>query len=249
MNRITAAIIDDDLYTRDQLQQLLRKYIPEIHLVAVCTNGAEGLQAISNFHPEIIFLDIEMPDMSGFQMLEQLSQVNFEIIFITSFNQYAIRAIRFSALDYLLKPVQLEELKTALERFKSKTVLDSQKRVGNFLHNYKVQQPKLFRLAINTTEGTHLLNTEDIIRCEGDVNYTRFFMHRQSPVLASKTLKEYDELLSDHQFIRVHRAHLVNRKYVTGITTDHKLKMQDGSVVDISKRKFAEVKNLLQQTG
>lgn len=245
MNQITAAIIDDDLYTRDQLQQLFKTFFPEIQLVASCINGTEGLQAITELHPEIVFLDIEMPDMSGFQMLEQLKQINFEIIFITSFNQYAIKAIRFSALDYLLKPIQIEELRSAINRFKSKTIIDSQKRIGNFLHNYKMQQPKHFRLAINTTEGTHLLNTDDIIRCEGDVNYTRFFMHLKSPVLASKTLKEYDELLSDHQFIRVHRAHLVNRKYVTAITPDHKLKMHDGSTVDISKRKFTEVKELL----
>jgi two-component system LytT family response regulator len=187
-----------------------------------------------------------MPGMSGFQMLEQIDQLNFEIIFITSFNQYAIKAIRFSALDYLLKPITLDELKSALARFKSKTTLDSQKRVGNFLHNYKIQQPKYFRLAINTTEGTHLLNTDDIIRCEGEVNYTRFFLQKQSPVLSSRTLKDYDELLSDHQFIRVHRSHLVNRKFVNAITPGHQLKMQDGSLVEISKRKFSEVKNLLR---
>lgn len=244
MHQITAIVIDDDLYTRDQLEQLVKKFFPEIHLVASCVNGTEGLRAISTHHPEIVFLDIEMPDMSGFQMLEQLKQVNFDIIFITSFNQYAIKAIRFSALDYLLKPIQLDELRAAIDRFRNKTIIDSQKRIGNFLHNHKIQ-PRYFRLAINTTEGTHLLNTDDIIRCEGDVNYTRFFMHLKAPVLASKTLKEYDELLSDHQFIRVHRAHLVNRKYVTAITPDHKLKMQDGSTVDISKRKFSEVKELL----
>ncbi|MEO6167588.1 MAG: LytTR family DNA-binding domain-containing protein [Chitinophagales bacterium] len=244
MSQITAVVIDDDFYTRDQLEQLLKKFFPEIQLVASCVNGAQGLRAITTHHPEIVFLDIELPDMSGFQMLEQLKQVNFEIIFITSFNQYAIKAIRFSALDYLLKPIQIDELRSAINRFKNKTIIDSQKRIGNFLHNYKMQ-PKHFRLAINTTEGTHLLNTDDIIRCEGDVNYTRFFMHLKAPVLASKTLKEYDELLSDHQFIRVHRAHLVNRKYVTAITPDHKLKMQDGSTVDISKRKFSEVKELL----
>jgi two-component system LytT family response regulator len=246
MRSITALIIDDDEYTRDQLQHLLEKYFPEIQLVGSCKNGKDGLQAIRQHNTEIIFLDIEMPDMSGFQMLEQLDKINFEVIFITSFNQYAIKAIRFSALDYLLKPIVLDELKMAVARFKSKTTLDSQKRVGNFLHNYKVQQPQYFRLAINTTEGTHLLNTDDIIRCEGEVNYTRFFLRQQSAVLASRTLKDYDELLSDHQFIRVHRAHLVNRKFVSTITPDHKLKMQDGSLVEISKRKFSEVKNLLR---
>ncbi len=174
MRSITALIIDDDEYTRDQLQHLLEKYFPEIQLVGSCKNGKDGLQAIRQHNPEIIFLDIEMPDMSGFQMLEQLDKINFEVIFITSFNQYAIKAIRFSALDYLLKPIVLDELKMAVARFKSKTTLDSQKRVGNFLHNYKVQQPQYFRLAINTTEGTHLLNTDDIIRCEGEVNYTLF---------------------------------------------------------------------------
>jgi two-component system LytT family response regulator len=246
MKELTAIIVDDDPFTIDQLQQLFKKYIPEIRLLAVATNGTEGLLAINHFHPELIFLDIEMPDMSGFDMLAQISHIDFEIIFITSFNQYAIKAIRFSALDYLLKPVQIEELKAAIDRFKTRTTGNAEKRISNFLHNHKIKQPEYFRLAINTTEGTHLLSTDDIIRCEGDVNYTRFHMMGKSPVLASRTLKEYDELLSDHHFIRIHRAHLVNRKYVVSITTDHKVKMRDGTMVDISKRKFTEVKELLQ---
>lgn len=248
MKAIKALLIDDDLYTRDQLQQLFQQYFPEIDLLASCENGSDGLKAIEQYQPELLFLDIEMPDMNGFQMLEQIKTINFEVIFITSFNQYAIKAIRFSALDYLLKPIAHAELKSAMDRYVSKTTSDSKQRIENFLHNHKVHQPKYFRLAINTTEGTHLLNTDDIIRCEGEVNYTRFFMNRQSTVLASRTLKEYDELLSDHQFIRVHRAHLVNRKYVSSITTDHKLKLLDGSLVDISKRKFAEVKDLLMMS-
>ncbi len=246
MKELTAIIVDDDPFTTEQLQLLLHKYNPEIRLLAVAKNGTEGLQAISNFRPELVFLDIEMPDMSGFEMLAQLNPVDFEIIFITSFNQYAIKAIRFSALDYLLKPLQIEELRNAIDRFKTKTTRNAEKLISNFLHNHKIKQPEYFRLAINTTEGTHLLSTDDIIRCEGEVNYTRFHMKGKSPVLASRTLKEYDELLSDHHFIRIHRAHLVNRKYVVSITSDHKVKMQDGTKVDISKRKFSEVKELLQ---
>lgn len=245
MKRYTALLIDDDPFTVDQLQHLFRMHFPEIKLEAVALNGQEGLKAINTFHPEIIFLDIEMPDMSGFEMLSRLMQINFEIIFITSFDQYAIKAIRFSAIDYLLKPIQLTELRDAMERFKNKTSIDAGKRVGNFLHNHKMQQLKLFRLAINTTEGTHLLSTDDIIRCEGDVNYTRFFIMGKSPVLASRTLKEYDELLNEHQFIRVHRAHLVNRKYIAAITPEHKLRLNDGTLVEISRRKFSEVKMLL----
>lgn len=246
MQKTKAIVIDDDAYTREQMWHLINTFFPEIKLLQLCENARQGLSAINSDSPEIVFLDIEMPGMSGFEMLEQLKDINFEIIFITSFNQYAIKAIRFSALDYLLKPITEDELRTALERYKAKVnSADARGRVKNFIRNMKSEHQKDFKLAIATTEGTFFLDTDDIVRCEGDINYTKFHMLKEKKIISSRTLKEFEELLADHHFIRVHKSHLVNKKHVRSITGDHRLQMKDGSVVDISKRKFSEVKMLL----
>jgi two-component system LytT family response regulator len=248
MEPVKALIIDDDLHTREELKDILEKFFPEVTVLAECRNAATGLEAIRTLHPEIVFLDIEMPDMNGFQMLEKLPEITFEIIFITSFNQYAIKAIRFSALDYLLKPVKVDELRIALQRFSEKSVLgkDAKARITNFFYNAEKQQLADFRLALATTEGMFFLSPNDILYCEGQVNYTLFHLSGKKKMLSSKTLKEYDELLSDHQFIRIHKSYLVNRQHIASITHDHKVAMHDGTLVEISKRKFPEVKMILQ---
>ena len=246
MNKTPAIIIDDDLYIREQLSGLIGKFFPEIELLTTAANGHEGLFAIRKFSPALIFLDIEMPDMSGFTMLEQLPEINFEIIFITSFNQYAIKAIRFSALDYLLKPIQPEELKIAIDRFKSKKHHDSRDRLLNYVNNTRLQDKNDFKLALSTTQGTLFLTLDEISFCEAQINYTLFHLQKARKIISSKTLKEYDELLADHNFIRVHKSYLVNRKHVRSITKEHKLLLNDGHVVEISKRKFPDVKALLR---
>jgi two-component system LytT family response regulator len=248
MRAVKAIIVDDDLHTREELKDMLEKFFPEVSILAVCENAEKGLEAIRSMDPQIVFLDVEMPGMNGFEMLEQIPEISFEIIFITSFNKYAIKAIRFSALDYLLKPVQVEELRIALQRFSEKAILgkDAQARVRNYLHNTRSQKLTDFRLALATTEGTFFLTPGEIVYCEGQVNYTLFHLSGKKKILASKTLKEYDDLLTDHQFIRIHKSYLVNRKHIASITTDHKVKMYDGTQVEISKRKFPEVRMLLQ---
>jgi len=248
MRTVKAIVIDDDLHTREELKDLLEEFFPHVNVAAECGNATTGLKAIQAVQPEIVFLDIEMPDMNGFQMLEQIADISFEVIFITSFNQYAIKAIRFSALDYLLKPIQADELKVALQRFSEKTTpaIDAKARIRNYLYNTNARTPTDFKLALATTEGTFFLSPGDILYCEGQVNYTLFHLSGKKKILSSKTLKEYDDLLTDHQFIRIHKSYLVNRKHIASITSDHKIQMHDGTRVEISKRKFPEVKMMLQ---
>lgn len=248
MNKYRAIVIDDDPYTHERLKDLLQHYNPIIAIVASCNSATEGLAAISILKPDLVFLDIEMPIMNGFQMLELLPEIDFEIIFITSYDQYAIKAIRFSALDYLLKPIRKEELSLALDRYISKLsgISDIKARMGNFTHNLKTKNPRQFRLVIAGTDGSTFVETDEIIRLEANINYTNFFLVSNRKLTASKTLKEFDQLLSDHDFIRIHKSHLVNLKFVRQITNERQLLMADNSKVEVSTRRWEDVKNILK---
>ena len=248
---IRALIIDDEESAANVVRLLLEKYIPEINAIRVAIGSQTGLESIKSFQPDLLFLDIEMPVMSGFDLLEKFPGASFEVIFITAYDHYAIRAIRFSALDYLLKPIDTDELKSAVQRFldKKNHSGDQEARYRNLLHNLKSEQPNDYRLAISTTEGTYFYQPDEIVRCEADGNYTKFFLLNKKQVIASRTLKEYDEILGDQQFIRVHRAHLVNKRYVKSYTNDHELQMIDNATVEVSRRKWDEVKKLLSRNS
>ncbi len=246
---IKTLIIDDEESTVNVLQLLLKKNIPQIDEIHTAVGAAQGLQMIQQVKPHLLFLDIEMPLMNGFQLLEHFPEHDFEVIFVTAYDQYAIKAIKFSALDYLLKPIDTEELKRAVERFVQKQYnRQSQKPLfENLLYNLKLPETDDYRLAISTHEGTFFYHPDEIIRCEATGNYTRFYLKEKKPLLTSKTLKEYEDMLSDEQFIRVHRTHLVNKKYIRSFSPDHELKMSDGSVVEVSRRKWDVVKTRLTQ--
>jgi len=241
---IRTLIIDDEESTVTVLQLLLKQYVPEIDEICTAVGAQQGMQMIKEVDPHLLFLDIEMPYMSGFELLEQFPDHGFEVIFVTAYDHYAIKAIKYSALDYLLKPIDAEELKQSVQRFiNRKNVADNTKPLyENLLYN--LNQPKTtdYRLAISTTEGTSFYGAEEIIRCEAVGNYTRFYIKEKKPVITSRTLKEYEDLLTDHHFLRVHRTHLVNPKYIQAYTRDHELKMHDGSVVQVSRRKWESIK-------
>lgn len=244
---IRALIIDDEGSAVNVVKLLLQKYVREVTDIETAIGSLNGVKAIEQFKPDLLFLDIEMPMMSGFDLLENFPDYSFEVIFITAYDHYAIKAIRFSALDYLLKPVDVDELKKAVERFieKKKSNTDHRASYNNLLHNLKTEKPKDYRLAITSVEGTSFYQTDEIIRCEADGNYTKFFLLNKKPVMTSRTLKEYDEILGEHDFIRVHRAHLVNKKHIASFSSDHELKMKDNSVVEVSRRRWDAVKRQL----
>lgn len=244
---IRALIIDDEESTMNVIQLLLQKHVPEIKEVTTALGSSNGVLAIRQQKPQLVFLDIEMPLMNGFELLEHFPNHSFEVIFVTAYDHYAIRAIKYSALDYLLKPVDADELKIAVQRFVQKTSSGFSRRevYDNLMHNLRTDKESDYRLAISTTEGTFFFRPDQIIRCEADGNYTKFYLKDKKPMLASRTLKEFDEILSGQQFIRVSRADLVNKKYVTSLSGDHELILADNSMVEVSRRRWDEVKRQL----
>jgi two-component system LytT family response regulator len=184
-----------------------------------------------------------MPVMTGFELLKQLPPVNFNIIFTTAHDQYAIEAIRFSALDYLLKPIDADELRAAVDKFiiKETLQLHNQALYNNLVHNISATDKKDFRMALPTSKETIFCRPDEIIRLEGEGNYTRFYFTGKQPLLTSRTLKEYEDILTSHGFIRVHKSHLVNKSGIVSYNADGMLVMKDASKVEISRRRKEEV--------
>ncbi len=245
---IKAIIIDDEPAAINTLRLMLERYVPEITKLYFTNNPTEGIQFINNYKPDLLFLDIQMPMLSGFDLLKQIQPVNFNIIFTTAHDQYAIEAIRFSALDYLLKPIDADELRRAINTFLDKTFVPKNKKLqyNNLVYNISSASKKDFKLAINTTSGIHFFLTNEIIRLEAQSNYTKIFFHDHKSILTSKTLRDYEEILLDHGFIRTHKSHLVNHMHIINYLSDGILTMADQSKVEISRRRQHEVIELLK---
>lgn len=245
---IRAFAVDDEPAAINTLRLMIERYTPEITTLQTTNRPNEALEMIASYKPDLVFLDIQMPGLTGFDLLRQLDRINFEIIFTTAYDQYAIEAIRFSALDYLLKPIDAEDLKTAVQRFvKNKTAAEKSRSelYENLLHNIRTTQAE-FRLAISSSDGMYFFNPNQIIRLEAESNYTRFFFTDKKPLIVAKTLGEYEELLVPHGFLRTHRTHLVNRNYVQSFQPEGFLLMKDNSRVEISRRRKDEVLETLK---
>lgn len=245
---IKALIIDDEPAAVDTLQLMLRRYVPEITELKSTNEPSEGVHLLKTWQPQLLFLDIQIPVMNGFEILKQFPHINFSIIFTTAYDQYAIQAIRFSALDYLLKPIDADELRAAMDRFVMKEgwKQNEEPLYNNLLHNFSVKRKEDFKLALATTAGTYFYSPEDIVRLEAESNYTRFFFTHQKPLLTSRTLGEYEDILVGYGFIRTHKSHLINKKHAIRITPEGMLAMIDKSIVEISRRRKDEVKTLLK---
>ena len=242
MSNIKALIIDDEAKAIQTLTLMCQYYIPEITEIKTTTDPAEGILLIRNFNPDLLFIDIQMPRMNGFDLLKQIANPAFSIVFTTAHDEYAIEAIRFSALDYLLKPIDGEELRNAFDRYTVKsnnTDLD-QSLYKNFMHNLQAKNKSDFKLALPTMQGTFFYKPEQIIRLEGEGNYTRFFFADGHSLLVAYTLKNYDSMLASHNFIRVHKSHLINISFVSGYK-NNALIMTDLSTVEVSRRRKEEV--------
>jgi len=245
---IRAVIVEDEKKSREALNALIERYCSNVIVVAEADGVKSGIIAINDFSPDVIFLDIQMPDGSGFRLLEEIGEIKFEIIFVTAFDQYAIRAIKYSALDYLLKPVIPEDLIKALEKVrKKKTASQINKNIKTLLENIRTSGSKPHKIVLSTSEKIHIVEIDNIIRCESDNYYTRFIFTEGNPVLVSKTLKEHEELLADHNFIRPHKSHLVNIKYIKSFIKHDGgyIVMTDGSIVPVSRRKRERVVEII----
>lgn len=241
--KIKSVIVDDERNNCENLKELLGKYCPEVEIVGTAHSAAEGIESILRLKPSLVFLDIQMQGGSGFDLLEQIMTVDFEVIFVTAFDQYAIRAIRFCAIDYLLKPVDILELQAAVQRATHKIrQRDPNLAMTTLLANRKTPTDDL-KIALPTAERILFVLVSEIIRCLGENNYTTVFLKNGTSVLVSKTLKEYEELLSDKGFLRVHQSHLINHQYIRSFEKHDGgyLKMTDGASVPISRQRKQQV--------
>lgn len=241
---IRILIVDDEAAASNMLRLLIEKQFAVPKEIQCVNDPQEALQMIPEFKPTLVMLDIEMPGMNGFDLLNRLGSWDFDLIFTTAYDRYAIKAIRFSALDYLLKPIDIVDLQNALNRHivrREHGLKQQGALINNLLTNLKQKDVSNFKLALSTSEGTFFFDPKDIIRLEGESNYTRFFFSNHKPVLVSKTLKEYEELLTAYEFIRVHKSYLVNRNFVQHMDRDGVLWLTDGSHILVSRRKKEEV--------
>jgi len=244
-----AIIIDDEAKGRLALRQKLADYCPQIEVVAEADNGPEGIFLIEHHHPRVVFLDIEMPRMNGFDMLNEIKDKSFHIIFTTAYDQYAIKAIRFAAFDYLLKPIDIEELKTAVSKIQD--VKDTQvKKQVELLRQNMQQQPMSFqKLAIPALEGLFFYDINEVVHLEANSNYTTIYFSGKTKMVASKTLKEFEELLPEEFFFRTHHSHIINlhyiKRYIKG--DGGQIEMQNGNYVDVSRRKKDEFLKIIGQ--
>lgn len=238
-------IVDDEPNAREKLQLLLTKYCgSNVSIVALAKNATEGLAAIELHKPDLVFLDVEMPVHTGFDMLKQIPDIHFEIIFATAHDQYAIRAIKFSALDYLLKPIDADQLQEAVLKALERRGSHAMQRQYEVLkENLGSKTKEMEQLAIPSQQGLIFIKVADLIRCEADSNYTWFFLANKQKIVSSRTLKEYEEILTDSGFVRIHSAHLINKKHLRQYIKGEggEVVMADGTKLDVSRRRKQSV--------
>lgn len=236
---IRAIIVDDEPYCCEALEVLIDRYCPQVKVVSVCHSGHAALPAIREQKPSLLFLDIEMPQMNGFALLQKFPNPDFKLIFTTSYDQYAIKAIRFSALDYLLKPIDRQELQNAVKKVIDQSNHPLTQQLEILLQKIHTPSSQIKKVALPTMEGLEMVTVDSIISCESDSNYTIIFLKNKQKLIVSRTLKDIEETLEDYSFARIHHSYLVNvneiNKYVKG--EGGYVVMSDGSTVDVSRSK------------
>lgn len=238
-----AIIVDDEESNLSSLKEKLHRHCPQINIVALCDSAHKGIDAIDSLKPDIVFLDIEMPVMNGFLMLQELTYKNFELIFTTAYDHYAIKAIRYSALDYLVKPIDIEELKTAVARAEEKKQGQTANRqLELLLENLSPKKNNYQRIAVPTAEGLQFIKVDEIVYLEASVNYTHIFLETGQKYVVSHTLKDFEEMLDPHIFLRIHHSYIINKnfaeKYIRG--EGGQVVLSNGIRLDVAKRKKTE---------
>jgi two-component system LytT family response regulator len=238
-NILKTVIVDDEEDAVNFIESIVNEYCPNIEIVGRAFSAIEGIETINREKPDLIFLDVEMPHGSGFDLLAGFPEKDFDVIFITAFNHYAIRAIKFSAVDYILKPININEFIEAVKRVEVSRKEKKGHRVDYRALFENLQTPVPSKLAIPTSSGMEYLKTINIIRIEADRSYSWFFMDDGQKHLVSRNLKEYQELLGDRNFFRTHNSHLINLEHVKKYIRHEGgyIEMTDGSTVPISRGK------------
>lgn len=245
MSEIKTIIVDDEQHCIDALKSMLQKKCPEVTVLAGVNSVQEAKQLIDEMQPDLVFLDVEMPHQNGFELLKLYDKVSFDVIFTTAYEQYALKAIKFNALDYLLKPFSVQDLQEALRKFHERRMNKTDAGMAPlevFLQNMKTMQQTNKKIALPTINGLVFMPVQNIVRCESTGNYTKIFFTDRKQLLVSKPLKEFEELLTDVDFFRIHNSHLINlqqmESYIQG--EGGFALMSDGTQVEVSRRRKAE---------
>ncbi len=218
---IRCVIVDDENNALEMMEWLIKTYCPNVSIEAMCNSAEKGIEAINKYSPDVVFLDIEMPHMNGFDMLERFDKLFFDVVFTTAYDQFAIKAFHYSALNYLLKPVDPDDLKKTFQRVEERKMLPTREQIDLLLQNVKNSgKPSVNRIALTTNDGMIFVSTNDIIYCEAESNYTSVMLGNGKKIVVSKVLKDIDEALNGPDFFRVHNSFLINinriKKFVRG---------------------------------
>ncbi len=245
MSEIRTIIVDDEQHCIEALQTMLTKKCPEVAVLAGVKSVQDARRIIDEMHPDLVFLDVEMPHQNGFELLKQFDRIPFDVIFTTAYEQYALKAIKFNALDYLLKPFSVQELQDALRKFQERRQNRPEPGMAPlemFLQNMKTLQQTNKKIALPTINGLVFMPVQQIVRCESTGNYTKIFFTDRKQLLVSKPLKEFEELLTDVDFFRVHNSHLINLQQMDSYIQGEGgfALMSDGAQVEVSRRRKAD---------
>jgi len=240
-------LIDDEADGRESLRLALEKYCPEVAIVGICENAETGKKAIEKLQPDLVFLDVQMPRISGFDLLQQLTRISFGVIFVTAFDRYAIKAIKFSALDYLLKPIDIDELLNAVHKASQQSFPVQRHVYQSVFSNSQHRLGKIEKVAVPTHDGIDFYPTDDIIYCQADGSYTTLFLRGKPKQLICKKLIEFEHLLAESGFFRVHHSSLINLKHVQKYIRGEGgyVILTDNFHVDVSRRRKEEFLQLL----
>lgn len=247
MSEIKAVIVDDEQHCVDALKTMLQKKFPDVTVLGGASSVQEAKVLIDELRPDLVFLDVEMPYQNGFELLKLFDKVNFDVIFTTAYEQYALKAIKFNALDYLLKPFGISDLQDALQKYSARKAVKNEQPgvvapLEMFLQNMKTMQHSNKKIALPTLNGLVFMPVQSIVRCESTGNYTKIFFTDRKQLLVSKPLKEFEELLTDIDFFRVHNSHLINlqqmESYIQG--EGGFALMSDGTQVEVSRRRKSD---------
>jgi two-component system, LytTR family, response regulator len=247
MNILKAILIDDELSSLQNLQQKLKEFCPDVDVIATAQKPEEAILLIQQHKPDVIFLDIEMPRMNGFRMLDEIGECDFDIIFTTAYNHYAVDAIRISAFDYLMKPIAIKDLQNAVERLAKHRQLQTKDKLGvlkNSLSNTKSQDEKI---VIPTNEGLEFIPINTILHIESSSNYSKIYFQNGKSIVVTKLLKDFEDMLLPYRFYRIHNSHLINLKYIEKYIKGEggQVRLTNGTVIDVARRKKEEFLKLI----
>lgn len=242
MDTLKVILVDDAPEALDFLKEALVEVAPKVNVLETASSVVEAVKSIQNNQPDLVFLDIDLPDGTGFDVLEMTQHLSFDVIFTTASDAHAIRAFKFSATDYLLKPFSNQDLEEAIKKLQPRS---NDERFLMIQEGFKERPEKI---AVSAQDRIELIRIDDIVHCESQVNYTTLFLQDGNRYVVTKTLKEYDELLSDHGFIRIHQSHLINEKHIkTFLKNEDKLILSNGDQVPVSTRKKTLLLSRLNQ--